>query len=164
MHEYLVWLEGTAFSTWVKESGSVWAYPTILTLHTMSMGALVGAILVLNLRVLGVAAKVPLHELAAIFRAFWLGAAVSALTGVVLFCADATTKGTTPVFFVKLGFIAIALVVAKMQRTAVFGPGTDDQVASGRARLLAIASLICWTGAITAGRFMAYLTKGPLQS
>ena len=30
----LPWLEATALATWVRESPSLWAYPTVLTLHT----------------------------------------------------------------------------------------------------------------------------------
>ena len=163
MHEYLLLLENTAFATWLRESGSVWAYPTVLTTHTLGMGILVGVNAAFDLRLLGVAAHVPLKDMAGLFRTFWIGVVMSAVTGVMLFCADATTKGTTTVFFLKLGFIALALIVVKMQRTVVYGKGPDAAVVTFKAQALAVASLVLWTGAITAGRFMAYLTKGPLQ-
>ena len=38
--EWLATIEGSAVSTWVRESGSIWAYPTILTLHTFGLGIL----------------------------------------------------------------------------------------------------------------------------
>ena len=43
MMEYLAALEGSAFSTWLRESTSIWAYPTVLTLHTVGLAVLVGA-------------------------------------------------------------------------------------------------------------------------
>lgn len=161
VHEFLQMLENAAFSTWLRESGSVWAYPTVLTAHTLGMGILVGANAVLDLRLLGVAPQVPLGPMVVFFRALWAGAAVSAVTGVMLFCADATTKGTTTVFFFKLGFIACAVVVALLLRRNVYGRGADAAVVTSTARVLAVASLFFWTAAITAGRFMAYLTPGP---
>jgi alkylation response protein AidB-like acyl-CoA dehydrogenase len=59
-----VWLESTALSTWVRESGSLWAYPMVLTAHTVGMSLLVGANAVIDLRLLGVAPRVPLGPLA----------------------------------------------------------------------------------------------------
>jgi len=56
----LVWLESLPLSVWVHESPSVWAQPTVLTLHTMGMGVLVGASWVLDLRLLGINRNVPL--------------------------------------------------------------------------------------------------------
>lgn len=162
VHDFLLLLENAAFSTWLRESGSVWAYPTVLTAHTLGMGILVGANAALDLRLLGVARQIPVGPMLAIFRALWSGAAISAVTGVMLFCADATTKGTTAVFFVKLGFIACAIMVAVMLRRKVYGQGADAAVVTATARALAVASLILWTGAITAGRFMAYLTPAPM--
>ncbi len=98
----LLWLEATAVSTWVRESGSLWAYPTVLAAHTVGMSLLVGANAALDLRLLGVAPQVPLGPLAVIFRALWTGAALSIGSGLLLFGADASTKGATPVFLVKL--------------------------------------------------------------
>jgi hypothetical protein len=163
VHEWLVWLEATAPSTWVRESGSLWAYPTVLTAHTVGMSLLVGANAVVDLRLLGVAPQVPLGPLAAVFRVLWTGAVLSLLSGLLLFGADASTKGATTVFFVKLAFIAAAIVVARRLRRAVDDGDRPTPAASvpARTRRLAVLSLLLWAGAITAGRFMAYLTPGP---
>jgi hypothetical protein len=161
VHDFLLWLETAAVSTWVRESGSVWGYPTILTAHTLGMSLLVGANAALDLRLLGVAPQVPLAPMEALFRALWGGAALSAITGLLLFAADASTKGTTIVFFVKLAFIAAAVVVARKLHRTVYGQGADTAVVTPTAKVLAVASLLLWAGAITAGRFMAYLTPAP---
>jgi hypothetical protein len=163
VHEWLVWLESTAVSTWVRESGSLWAYPTVLTAHTVGMSLLVGANAVIDLRLLGVAPHVPLGPLAVVFRALWTGAALSLISGLLLFGADASTKGATTVFFVKLAFIAGGVVVAwRLARVfAGIGSGAAPEAPAGRTRLLAVVSLLLWAAAITAGRFMAYLTPEP---
>jgi hypothetical protein len=165
VHEWLVWLESTALSTWVRESGSLWAYPLVLTAHTVGMSLLVGASAVIGLRLLGVAPGVPLGPLAVVFRALWTGAAMSLVSGLLLFGADASTKGATTVFFVKLAFIAGGVLVAWRLTRLFSGDGTsagaDTETSPGRTRMLAALSLLLWAAAITAGRFMAYLTPEP---
>ena len=61
--EYLVWLEATALSTWLRESVSLLAFPFVLVLHTVGMGFLAGANAAIDLRILGVAAGVPLRPM-----------------------------------------------------------------------------------------------------
>ena len=161
MQELLLWLEAAAVSTWVRESGSVWAYPTVLAAHTVGMSLLVGASAALDLRLLGVAPQVPLGPLAVVFRVLWTGAGLSIVSGLLLFGADASTKGATPVFLVKLAFIAAALVVARRLRRTIYRGGSDAVAVPFAAKALAVASLLLWAGAIAAGRFMAYLTPGP---
>ena len=56
----LTWLESTKLAVWLTESPSVWAFATVLTLHTAGMAALVGASWVLDMRLLGVNRRVPL--------------------------------------------------------------------------------------------------------
>ena len=73
MTELLSSLEASAFSTWVRESPSVWAYPTILTLHTLGLGVLVGTNWMVDLRVLGFARAVPLPVLSRAFPIMWAG-------------------------------------------------------------------------------------------
>ena len=114
---FLEWLQGLSFSVWVSESDTVWGYPAILTLHTIGFGILVGANVVVDLRLLGVARSVRIEALRALFGPMWLGLVINVLTGVTLFMAAATEKGVQTVFFVKLTFIAAALVV--MLRIAV---------------------------------------------
>ena len=93
MTDLLASLEASAFSTWLRESPSVWAYPTILTLHTVGLGVLVGANWMVDLRVLGVGRAIPLGVLSRAFPIMWAGFWVNAITGVLLFVAD-PTKGT----------------------------------------------------------------------
>ena len=152
----LAWLQGTSFARWVSASPSLWAYPTVLTAHTIGLAMLVGASVVLDLILLGIVPGVELRSLEKIFRIMWLGFLVNAISGLCLFAADATTKGTQTIFYVKMLFIAAGLMVMLLIRnTAFLRPATA--AAASRVRALAAASLVCWLGAITAGRLMAYV-------
>ncbi len=62
--EFFQWLENTGFSTWVRESPSIFAFPVILLLHTVGMALCVGISAGINLRILGFAPSLrlsPLH-------------------------------------------------------------------------------------------------------
>jgi hypothetical protein len=157
MMDTLAALENSGFSAWLKGSTSIWAYPSVLTLHTLGLGVLVGANWVLDLRLLGVAPAIPLQALEKLFRAMWLGFWINAVTGVMLFIGDATTKGSTWLFMVKLSLVAVGVVIMVFTRRSVYGRGVESPQASRQARRLAAASLIVWTAAIAAGRYMAYL-------
>lgn len=151
--DWLASLEQSAVATWVRESESIWAYPTILTLHTIGLGLLVGSHVVLSLRLLGAAPTLPVSPLLFLFRVMWIGFWLNAASGVALFIADATTFARQGIFYVKLGLILLGLGNARLlQRTLADRPNA----VSGGARSLALLALVLWAGAITAGRLMAY--------
>jgi hypothetical protein len=158
MDQMMVWLEGTALAVWTRESGSIWAYPTILTLHTLGLGIVVGASAVVDFRLLGFAPRIPIPTMAPLFKFIWWAFALNAATGVVLFISEATDKSRQPVFYIKLGLIALALWnAALIRRTVGHTPPPPSSDADRQGRRLAVASLCLWTGAIVAGRLMAYL-------
>ena len=153
MSEFLTSIEGSALAVWTRESTSIWAYPTILTLHTAGLAIVAGVSAVVDARLLGLAQQMPVAALRPLFRILWWAFALNFITGVVLFMADATTKSSQTVFWVKLALIALALVVTEQVSRVV----RADEQPNGRARLLAILSLVLWTAAIVAGRLLAYL-------
>jgi hypothetical protein len=156
MMDFLASLEASGFGTWLRESGSIWAYPAVLTMHTLGMGVLVGASAVLDLRVLGCAPKIPLAPLDRLFPIMWAGFWLNAITGVALFVADATTKGTTTVFMTKLGIIVLSVIVLFDIKRRLYGRAASA-VVTPPTRALAAASLALWFLAIVTGRYMAYV-------
>jgi hypothetical protein len=156
----LVWLESLPLSVWVHESTSVWAQPTVLTLHTMGMGVLVGASWVLDLRLLGLNRNVPLSAFAWVFRAVTISLIVNVVTGVLLFIARATTWGAAIPFLIKMLLVVASAATLMPLRTYVLQSDPEQREVSSKARLLAIASIVAWSGAITAGRLLAYLVVG----
>jgi hypothetical protein len=162
MMEFLVKLEQLQFSIWVRESGSVWAFPTVLFLHTLGMSMVAGGNAVIDLVLLGFWPKQPIKPLERLYPLLWLGFWINAVTGTILLIADATTKLTNPDFYVKMAFVFAGTAVLYVMRGKVFGdPELDKGPVPSRSKTLAWASLICWFGAITAGRLLAYL--GPVS-
>jgi hypothetical protein len=160
--DFLRVIEQSGFSTWVRESSSVLAFPTVLLLHTIGMGLVVGVNAGIDLRILGLAPALPLAPLERYLPILWLGFWVNAVTGVTLLMADATTKLLNVDFAVKMIFIALAIINLQVLRKRVFrDPLIDKKPISSNAKMLALTSLIFWLGAITAGRLMAYV--GPVS-
>ena len=150
-------LQDSTFTDWFLGSASIWTYPTVLTLHTIGMAILVGASFVVNLRVLQVAGEIPLQRLAPVYRFIWAGFVINLFSGVVLFVTQAADRVQDPVFYVKLGSIALALWFGVLVKRASIDAADAPQVTPPRSRRLAAAGLGLWTIAIVAGRLMAYL-------
>ena len=160
--EFLHRIEQSGFSTWVLSSGSLWAYPAILFMHTMGMAVVVGLNAGIDLRILGFARELPLAPMKRLFPLMWAGFWINAATGTVLLFVDATTKLANPDFYVKMVLIVLAVIDLRLLKTQVFGdPLVDQRSLSTNAKMLAVTSLIFWVGAITAGRLMAYV--GPVS-
>jgi hypothetical protein len=157
----LEWLSHTAPVVWMRESESVWGYPTVLFLHTFGLGLLVGFTAAIDLRVLGFTKRLPLAPMARFFRFVWIGFWINAVSGTLLLMM-APTKLGNPAFIVKMLLIALGVVNMWFLKRRVFrdpaGVGEAPIPAGGR--LLAASSLVIWAGAITAGRLMAYIGNG----
>jgi len=151
-------LQDSAFTDWFLGSDSIWTYPTVLTLHTVGMAMLVGASVVVALRMLNVGGAIPLARLLPLYRIIWLGFVINLMSGLVLFVTEAADRAVDPVFYVKLASIGFALWigVAMKRRVLAAAPGTPAPRTGQR---MAVASLSLWTVAIVAGRLMAYLKK-----
>jgi hypothetical protein len=84
----LTWLSTTGPAVWMRESESVWAYPTILFLHTLGLGILVGFTAAIDVRVLGFSEQLPLAPLSRFVRWAVLGFVINLLTGIMFFTGN----------------------------------------------------------------------------
>ena len=156
--QFLTSLEHTAFFAWVRESPSLWAYPVLLFLHTVGLALLVGTNAAIDLRILGAARGLSLAPMERLLPVMWIGFWINAITGSILFIADATTRLANPAFPYKMGFIALAIGNVFLIKRHVFrDPLIDKGPVPLAGRILASTSILFWLGAITAGRLMAYL-------
>jgi hypothetical protein len=150
-------IEESAFSMWIRDSPSAFAYWFILTFHAIGMGLLVGASAVLDLRLLGVARDLPLAPLKRLYPLMWVGFWIQVVSGALLIIAYPTKALTNPVFYLKLTLIGVAMVMMVTLKKRVFNDSElEDEALMRKGTTLAICSLILWVGAITAGRFLAY--------
>lgn len=150
-------IEASGIATWVRESPSLLAYTAVLSAHAMGLAIVAGLSAVVDLRLLGFARAIPLAPLRKTFPVMYIGFWINAVSGLLLFAANATGLITNVMFFIKLAFVVAAVLLLRVQRNAVF---SDVALAadgvSPQGRRLAIASLGCWTAAVIAGRLTAY--------
>jgi hypothetical protein len=153
-------IEGTGFSTWLRESESPFAFYFILLFHTFGLALLVGANAVVDLRLLGVARAIPLAPLKRLFRIMWIGFAMNAITGVLLVIAYPTKSLTNPDFYIKLALIGFAIwIMRKLNRQVFQDSSLSEAEMIAKGATLAKLSILLWFGAITAGRLLAYTYK-----
>jgi len=148
MMEFLSRVEQTGFSTWVRESPSMFAYPMLLFLHTVGLAFLVGPSVALVARILGLAQSFPLAPMERFYRIIWIGFWINVGSGTVLLIADAATELINWDFYVRLGFIAAAVLLLKLLRRRVF----HDPAGVLSARVLGIGLMLCWVGVLFWGR------------
>ncbi|MEY4878733.1 MAG: hypothetical protein RJB62_201 [Pseudomonadota bacterium] len=148
-------IENSALSLWLRSSSSLLAFPGVLVLHALGMGALAGGSLAIALRVLGVARGVPLAAIRQFYPVFWVGLSANVFSGVLLLTAYPTKALTNPVFFVKMLFVFLA-VTATLWLRDLANDAAHSVAPSDRAKMLAAAAILFWIAAIFAGRFLAY--------
>ncbi len=155
--DFLLFLETTSIGTWVRESPSLLAWPTVLFCHSIGLATLVGVNAAVDLRVLGFASSIPLKPLGKMVPLMWAGFGLNLISGLMLVLASATTLMLNPTFYVKMVFVIIAVVTLRLLDKRVFTDDVDDQNLTTQSKVLAGVSLFCWMGALTAGRLIAYL-------
>jgi hypothetical protein len=121
------------------------------------MGMAVGASMVIDFRILGIARDMPLSPLKGLYRIIWSGFWIQVVSGILLLIAYPTKAIMNPDFYIKLTLIGLAVAVMRMMHRRVFTDASlneDTMMAKGRA--FAICSLILWVGVVTSGRLLAY--------
>jgi len=146
---FTAWIEQTAFSTWMRESPSLLVFPAFLIVHAFGMAFLAGTNAALDLRVLGFAPRIPLSSMQRFFPVMWFGFVINVISGLLLLICYPTKALTNPVFYIKLGCIAIGMILMLLIRKRVLIEGRS-------AKTMAVVSLIVWAGATVAGRLLAY--------
>lgn len=146
------WVESTDVSIWINQSPSLFAFPGILAAHTIGLGLLAGLNSALDLRLLGIGRSIPAAALTRLLPVMWFGLWLNVLSGIALLIAYPTKALTNPLFYLKLGLIAVALAILRAMVRHVRRAGPI----SGGAKIMAAGSLLTWGATIAAGRFLAY--------
>ena len=148
------WLENTPVGTAVRES--LWAFPVIEAVHLLGLCLLGGALLLVDMRLLGVGLKhQPIAELAGYAQRWMVGAVVLMLvTGTLLFLSEAVKCYYNPSFWVKMTTLPIALAFTFFVRGRIIRKPALD--VTWRTRLLGLASIALWLTVAAAGRWIGF--------
>ena len=156
--DFLAWLETTQIANAIRTIP--WMYPAFETSHYIGLSLLVGGIMLIDLRVLGVARSLPLKSMIGLLPFVWVGFIINLITGSLLFIYGATQFGTNKAFLVKMTFILFAGINALAFDFAVRRSGSD-WVSNDRppplVKIFATLSFALWLCVVTTGRWMAYI-------
>ncbi len=149
-------LERWPLAQWLRES--LWGYPVISALHIVAIALLLGATVVLDARLLGFAARVPLEHVA---RAAWpfavLGVALALATGPLLFIVQPAEYLVNPAFVWKFVLLIAALANVALFHASFPGVLNGTRPVSAGVRVVAALSLALWLAVLFAGRMIAFL-------
>lgn len=158
MNEILAWIESCWLGVMIRDIA--WMFPAMETLHFMGLCVLFGSLMVIDLRLLGIARFIPMGP-AMSFIPITIGAfAVNLLTGIGFFCADPFRYFPNIAFRVKMLLIVLAglnalwfqFVETPKLKSLSAGAGTGVSV-----KIVAALSLILWISVIVMGRMIPYL-------
>jgi hypothetical protein len=134
-------------------------YPAVEILHILGFVVLVGSILALDLRLLGLGRAIPIPPMAQLLLPMSrFGFLLAISMGLLLFSADAAHVVRNPAFQAKLLLIAAALVniaiahIGPWRRVVLWGVE-----APAGAKITALVSVLLWLSVVCAGRLIAYL-------
>jgi uncharacterized membrane protein YjgN (DUF898 family) len=151
-------LEQSDFAAAIRQSG--WLYPVANVGHIISLVFFAGAVAVMDVRLLGGFAATAPRRLLAQARAFAMAAfAGMAVTGFMLFSAEASHLALNPVLQIKAALVGAGLVNVALYE---FGARSEvEDLSPGaaippRARVVGAVSLVIWVAVAACGRSIAY--------
>ncbi len=153
----LAWIEGSWLSVTLRDL--VWAFPAAEILHFTGLCLLLGALIVIDLRLLGFARGLPARAISDLLPLAWIGFSINLVTGFLFFVA-------APFFYYPNGPLRIKLVLILLAGANAlwFQRALRDEVnqleagaeASAQVKVSAGASLALWAGVIFFGRLIMF--------
>lgn len=142
---------------WLQRSGT--AYLVVNAAHILGIGLVVGAILPLDLRLIGLLRSAPLAVLAPFLtRAAAFGLALALSTGAWLFTVKPSEYAGNPAFLAKLALLALALGnIALQHRGRALAETLATEQVPLRVRASALASFTLWLAVLLAGRWIGFV-------
>lgn len=159
IEEWPAALEATPLATALR--GSVWVYPLVNAAHILGVALLVGSIVPLDLRLLGVWRSVPLTPLWGVLtRTAGAGLILAMIFGALLFITRASEYTASNLFISKMAVVALgtanALALRVLPQTQVSEITSTKGNPPARLRLAGGISLVTWLTALTLGRLIGY--------
>ncbi len=153
------WLQGLPLSQYI---GFTYWFPLLESIHVFAIGLVVGSILWVDLRLLGVAGlSYPASRMTReLIPWAWGAFSVAAVTGTGLFMTRASVYIENPAFQIKLGLLLLACANMALFQFRTFNAidrWDTAQVTPRGAKIAGAASLLLWAGVVLAGRWTGHI-------
>jgi hypothetical protein len=136
---------------------SLWLFPVIESFHLVGLAVIGGAVLLVDLRLLGIGLRGhPVAQLAREMHPWVLGSlALMILSGVPLFVSEAVKCYFSPAFWIKMTALALAvLFTLTVRRRVTCAP--EERFGPGVLRAVALTSLALWATVGWGGRWIGF--------
>ena len=152
---FFEWCEATAIGQTIRES--LWLFPVIESIHLLGLAMIGGAVLVVDLRLFGLALwNHPVAPLARNAHPWLVGSlAVMLTTGIMLFLSESIRCYYSPPFWTKMEFLLVAILFTFTVRRKV-ALADEKRVGPIWGRVVAFVSLALWFGVGFSGRWIAF--------
>jgi hypothetical protein len=152
---FFQWCQDSSLGVMIRES--VWMFPIIEAVHLLALALIGGAVLIVDMRLAGLALRrQPVAMVARDAEPWLIGSlVVMIITGVLLFVSEALKCYYSPPFWLKMSFLALAIVFTFTLRRRVAFAG-DTLVAPWRMKTVAALSVLLWSGVGLMGRGIGF--------
>jgi hypothetical protein len=149
------WLEGSAFGSAIRTS--TWAFAVIESCHLLALALIGGAVLLVDLRLLGFGLRDQRVQDLARSASPWFNASllVMLVTGFCLFASEATKCYYSTPFSVKMACLVLSMIFAYTVRRKVT-LADEGRVRPLTYKLVALVSLLLWFGVGAGGRWIGF--------
>ena len=154
---WLEWLGSLPHAALLRRSATLYLF--VNAAHILGIGLLVGSIMPLDLRLMGILRDGPVEVLAPfLVRVAATGLVIAAIAGFLLFSVKPVEYAGNPAFLIKMGLIGLGLINIRVQhRSEAWRRSQRGAPASASVRALAGASLVVWAAALLAGRWIGFV-------
>jgi hypothetical protein len=152
---FFTWCENSSLGEAIRDSR--WLFPAIESFHLLALAVIGGAVLVVNLRLLGWGiARQPVAQLWRDTRPWFLGSLATMLvSGLLLFTSEATKLYYHEAFWVKMTSLLLALLFTfTVQRSVALAD--QDRVRPVWGKAVALISILLWSGVGMGGRWIGF--------
>jgi hypothetical protein len=152
-------IQYSSFGTSISES--LWAFPTLETIHVFALVTVFGTIAIMDLRMLGLASTgTRVTQMSKDTLPWtWGGFILAAITGSLLWVSKAGDYMINPYFLWKLGLLALAGLNMLYFHFVTYK--TVDQwdtatITPTKVKVAAVISLVLWIGIVFCGRAIGF--------
>jgi len=155
MNAFLQFAHDTSLGEFTRQNS--WLFTLGLVLHFIGLCLLMGGMLAIDLRILGLIKRVPIGAVLALLPVAIVGFVLNLLTGIMFFCFDSFGYWSNPAFKLKMGLVLLAglnalwFTLAAHRRLAATPSGFDTNAIT---KVSAAASLFIWFSVIFFGRMI----------
>lgn len=155
--EFLEWLAASPLSSGLRRSSLV--YMAVNAAHILSIALLIGAILPLDLRLMGLFGSAPLAIIGPFLsRVAAVGVVGALITGFALFSVRPIEYAGNPAFLAKLGLLVLGILnAALVHAQAAWRLALSGKAPTSGLRFQAGISAVVWISALLAGRWIGFI-------